>query len=229
MEKKELSSTEPSGVRAPNRDEMRLRDVFELARREIIRGKARTALELLRANRKEAEEHRGTQLWAEYTLLLAEAFAGKSDECAEGYFEDALQFIKNLADPDADLEARAHESFGNFLTSTLRIRSKARQQYELARQIATKHNLRTRNAEIELKIIQIDLETDGNSELKNFSAMMHVAYEDGYTPEVQLAVWHQHLGKSEEAALGRMYGRKVGCASEAYFRKLFESVRATTG
>ena len=89
-----------------------------------------------------------------------------------------------------------------------------------------KHKLWTRNAELELKIIRINLETDRDSTgLKNFETMKRLAFAEGYTPEEELAVWNLHFGKTDEALLGRRAARNEGLVGEAYFRSLFQSVR----
>jgi hypothetical protein len=205
-----------------------IRDNLDLAKREIERGNPYTAIQLLRAMQEEVEEYRGTAPWAEHSLRIAEAFAakaGRNDDSALSFFGEALERAVNLAERDDSLELHCHLSFGNFLYSTLKRRSDARRHYEAAKQIATRLRLEERIAEIELKIVMIDLEADEDDEKKNFDTLKLVAGQGGYTWSEQLAAWHQHLGQSSVALRGRAFARKEGSASEAYFRSLLQSVR----
>lgn len=206
-----------------------LEDTLNLARREIDRGNAGVALQLLRNCRDEAEDAKGTQLWGWHKLLTAVGFASrasKGDDSALSDFEESLEAIKNLGERSPELEVHAHESFGNYLVSVLGRRAKARQQYELAKQIAVQYGLGARIAEIQVKIIKIDLESDQDPELENFIVMKQAANKGDFTWDEQLAAWHQHTGEAERTRLGRQFARKANTASEAYFRNLLQSVRA---
>jgi hypothetical protein len=206
----------------------KIQDNLDLAKREIGRGNTGCALQVLRSMQEEINEWKGTAPWAEHALRIAEAFAGRTrtnDDSALPFFEEAMERVANLLEQNHNLELHCHLSFGNYLYSTLKRRSGARQHYELAKQIATQLRLEERTAEIELKIVMIDLEADQDGERKNFDTLKHVAAQDDYTWSEQLAAWYQHLGQSRVALRGRAYARKEGSASEAYFRSLLESVR----
>jgi hypothetical protein len=216
----------------PNEGKARLskiQDNLDLAKREIERGNAGRAIQLLATIQEEVEEYEGTAPWAEHALRIAEAFAakaGRNDDSALRFFGEALERAVNLAERDDSLELHCHLSLGSYLYRTLKRRSGARQHYETAKQIATRLRLgEERIAEIELKIVMIDLEADEDDERKNFDTLKRAAAQDEYTWSEQLAAWHQHLGQSQLALRGKVFARKEGSASEAYFRSLLQSVR----
>lgn len=206
----------------------KIQDNLSLAKREIERGNASRAIQLLRAMLERVEEYEGTAPWAEHWLLTAEAFAakaGSNDDSVLPFFEEALERVVSLRERDHRLELHSHLSFGNYLYNVLGRRSSARQLYEIAKQIATQLGMEERAAEIELKIVMIDLEADQDDGKKNFDTLSRVAKADGFTWSEQLAAWHQHIRQSRVARRGRVSARKEGSASEAYFRSLLEAVR----
>lgn len=203
-------------------------DTLNLAEGEVRRGKAPLALRLLKDIKSTVEAHPGTELSANHSLLVAEALAAKAlrnDDSAASFFEEALQQIANLPSRKLELEMRAHESYGQYLMSALHRCSAARMHLEAAKAIAVQWNLRERTAEIQLKLIRIDLEADKDPQLLNFGTLRRVASSGDQTPEEELAAWNQHLGLAGKISGSVRYARNEQSASEAYFRNLLDSVR----
>ena len=204
---------------------MKLRCVVERARLDNNRGKPDLALEHLRSIRQEIDGFSGTGVWAEFSLVKAEALAAKRDPAAESSFGEAIQRVGTLSEGQPLLEMRAHESYAKFLVESCRGKApKARHSLVAAKEIAVKHNLGEDTARIQLRIVHIDLANEGTQSI-SFMTMKRVAHEGEYTSQEQLAAWHQHLGRLEESSQGMRFGRKSDAAGETYFRHLLESAR----
>ncbi len=199
--------------------------IFDLARREINRENPNLALEYLSKVREEVDQHEGTLIWAEHRLLLAEAFAAVGNPGAEDFFRETLDSLCRLpADKRTDLELRANEHFGDFLVRAKRP-SRARPHYEAARRVALAQTLSEDGARLALRLVNIDLKTDNDSEQENFKSFKRVAMEGGYTCEEQYAAWHQHVGESGAARQGLRVGRNAEHVGDGHFDWLLKSVR----
>lgn len=222
-------------------DALKLRDILDLARREITSGNAPTGLRLLRDVKSMAAEHKGTSLWGEYKLEIAEGFAGKSvkgDDSVVGLFQEAIECIKNLPERDVRLEVRAHESFGCYLYGCLKSHSKALKQFEAGLQLAVSAGLEQRSDELRLKIIRTNLEIDSSPQLRDFITMRHVGNEGGYTARDELKAWCVYSAEAELSRAGRLYAREshgpqgqvfTNKASEGYFRNLLQIAAEHSG
>ena len=163
--------------------------------------------------------------WAESRLVLAEAYASKGDSAAEALFEEALESIKALPQPDESLDVRAHEHFGDYLRCFAQRPSLARQNYEIAKKKAIGLRTQEDSARIQLKIETIDLTMDQSPELENFKTLKRVAKEVGCTFAEQLAVWVQHKGESGQHERGLRFARNRGAASEQSVKHLLNMIR----
>ena len=105
-----------------------------------------------------------------------------------------------------------------------RSRSKARAYYVQARQLAIERGYREDSAEINLRIIKIDLHMHDSPELANFRLFKKTA-DSIYTSQEQLAAWHLHLGNTSYASKGRVFARNERVATREYFHSLLESAR----
>ncbi len=148
-------------------------------------------------------------------------------DTAEGYLREAQDRIRKLPIPNAELELRVLEHFGDFYASTAHRPSKAKEYYVLPKQVAINLRLREAAARIEMKIVLADLQSDRDPQFPNFNVLRRAAAAEQYTCEEQLAAWHQHLGDRGLAPVKPLFARKIETASEQYFRNLLKSVRAT--
>jgi hypothetical protein len=202
----------------------RLVRTLELARRKINQQRPDMALELLFGIQTEIEGLEGTALEAECRLVRAEAHAAMRDQAARAYFGEALELLGRLPEPSLDLQLRAYEHYGDFLLMCHR-RSDALRQYQKAGEIATGRVWSEDTARIQLKLVGIGLEMDSDPQLGNFRLLRHEADLLGCTSQQQLAGWHLHLGKLEDASRGMRFARSGGPASEQYFVDLLKSVK----
>jgi hypothetical protein len=206
----------------------RLRDILDLTKREIQAGNGYRALQLLRDSNLEAEAVKGTGFYAEHRLRIAEAISGmaaKGDDSAVTYFDDALERIANLPEEEPELLMHARLSYANYLTSALGRNSAARELYSGVKEIAVRLRLEERVAEVQLKMIRIDLEADDDDRLASFENM-RVAADGEFTWQQQLGAWALYVGEDQRATKWRRYARGQGVASVKYFRSLLESIRA---
>ena len=209
-----------------NLDSQRIRRSLTLARSAIDQQRPHAAHDLLKAIQHEINGLGDPLLVAEYRLLVAEAFASSVDPVAEYLFQEAIELLEQIDPPPVELLLRALERYGDFLR-TVRARSKARQLYSSARQIATESRLEEDNARLQLKLILIDLETDNSPELENYKTMKRVAGRNEYGCQEQLLVWMKHRESIEEANRGLRAARKRSSANDRYFEDLFDLFRKT--
>lgn len=207
-------------------DIQKIRANLQFARAQINQQEAGIALETLSKIKPEIDSYAGTQEWAEFSLLVGEAYCAKCDEKAKTFLTEAKDKIESLPNPSPELQFRLWLSSGNYEMSINRCTHRARECYERAKASALELGVRENVARVELKIIRIDLRTDQNPEEENFQTMCRVAKQGEFTWEHRLAVWHLHLGKSNGAATGLRYARHFSSATEEYFKDLLDSVRS---
>jgi hypothetical protein len=203
-----------------------IRHMLDLARSAIHDLKPDLAVEYLRTTQDDCEDYyKGSEAWAEHHLLVAEAYASKGDSAAEIFFAESIKRIRSLPDDHRHLLLRAYRNYGCYLARHTQFRQRARQHYEAAKQLAVDLGLREDSAEIELKIVKIDVNAEKSSLANNFATLRSVANHFSYTHQEQLAAWHLHWGKAQQSRRGRRFARDENQASEDYFRRLLESVR----
>lgn len=202
----------------------RINHSIDLARREVNRQNAPLALVHLRCIKNDVEKYVGTPSWAEFKLLLGEAFLAKGDPAAGEMLRESLDQISTLPGDHPGLMIRAKRAYATFLDRCPDLRSKARAYYVQARQLAIERGYREDSAEINLRIIKIDLHMHDSPELANFRLFKKTA-DSIYTSQEQLAAWHLHLGNTSYASKGRVFARNERVATREYFHSLLESAR----
>jgi hypothetical protein len=202
-----------------------IRQTLDLARSALNGQQPEDAMELLRTVGDDVERVGGA-VAAEHRLLLADAYAANGNPVADSLFEEALGLIESLEPRCPDLELRANDHFGGHLVC-FGSRSAARERYETAKRIAIQERLGAEvTARIQLKLVQIALETDHDEiGLKNFATFKRAASQGHFTRQVQLIAWHQYCGQLNASQLGLRYGRNKAIVSEAYFKHILESAR----
>ena len=205
----------------------KIQRTLDIARTEINRQKPDRAIELVRELGLEEGQFGFERLYAEQLLVLAEAFAAKESPGAESLFDEALNSIASLPEPNEPLEMRAKEHFAMYLARFRASPSKALKFFGEANRIAARLELQEDSARIQLGIERIELEIDKSPELQNFAIFKKVAEADEYTSEVQLAAWTEHRRTFADATRGLRYGRKRAEVSDSYFKFLLESARTT--
>lgn len=204
----------------------RIRQTLDAARKEINQGNPDVAIQLLRGVHRSIEELGDSLLSVEHKLLTAEALATKADESAASLFQESISEIEKLKATHPELFVRAMENYGNFLVTTARRPSRAKEVYAAARQVAVESGFTDSANGILLRMMRIDLETDKDqTELDNFLLMKRIGKQEGYTSSEQLSVWAQHTGPNQEQLTGLRHARRRNKASEAYFKNLFKAQR----
>lgn len=203
----------------------RLRMVLNLARREINRQKPHAALEHLRRIKHEVDVLHGMHEWAEFSLLLGEAYSAMRREEAEGHLCEAEGRIEKLPQQDSELSLRLHVAYGDLFSSAFHWPSKAREHYTLAKRHAIDLGVPEETARIELRIIATDLRSKRDRRLTAFGNLRRVGGVGDYTEQEQLAAWHQFIGELDSATSGIRAARGFDETDERYFRGVLESVR----
>ena len=163
--------------------------------------------------------------WAETRLLLAEAYSAKGDPSAEGLFEETFALLAQLPQPEATLEIRANEHWGDYLRCFVKRPSLARPYYENAKRRSVELHMHEDSARIQMKIEAIELSMDNSSQVDNFKTLKRVATHGGYTAREQLAAWLHHKGDLGNIEQGLKFARNRTVASDLYFRHLLDVVR----
>jgi hypothetical protein len=203
----------------------KFRAVLDLARAEINRQEPDLALAHLREIQDDIERFDGFSEWADFSLLIAEAYCAKRDEAAATFLEDAEERIRKIANPPPELQFRLWERCGDFHGRVSRRFSKAREYYAQAKVVARALGVAELVARVELKIICIDLHIDRDGQEENFKTLRRVGRQGNFTCAHQLAAWHIHYGNSNGATNSLRFARGLSRASGVYFRELLESVR----
>ncbi|MBN1547012.1 MAG: hypothetical protein JW902_10160 [Syntrophaceae bacterium] len=215
-------------------NQQEIKNALDLARRDINRQKPDLALERLRRIERQID---GADLFerTHYSLLLGEAFSAKRDPGAETYLLEAEERIKALPVRnrelelevlvrDLELEMRVYEQLGKFYTFVEKRPSKAKNYFSKGKAAAVEINPETA-ADIDLRIIAIDLTIDKDPELENFQILRRVGGE-GYLAQDELAAWRQHLDrKSASQSPALRYARNFNARDEQYFQNLLGSVK----
>jgi hypothetical protein len=203
----------------------KIRAVLDLARAEINRQEPDLALAHLREIQHDTDQFEGTVPWADFSLLIAEAFCAKRDEAAATFLEDAEERIQKITNPPPELQLRLWERCGDFHGSVSRRLSKAREYYAHAKVLALDLGVPELVARVELKIIRIDLHIDRDPAEENFRTLRRVGKQGNFTSKQQLAAWHIHYGNTAGTTKGLRFARGLSKAGDDYFRSLLESVR----
>ncbi len=209
-------------------EEYELRHTLDLARTEIQRLRPFVALAHLNSIQARVEARPHTSISAEHRLLYAGVLAATGDEGAESEFRQALQDILDLPTRDIGLELRAHEDFGNYLRRFTRLRTLAREQYQLAKKLAVECKLFEDSARFELDIVSLDLEINQDPRLGCFGRFKKIATQLGSTFKQQLRAWFVFCGESGEQGSRLVAARKRSEPPDGYFRGLLESVKRDT-
>jgi hypothetical protein len=206
----------------------RIERTLELARAAVNQQNPDRAIALVGTLSLQGGEEGFERHWAESRLVLAEAYAAKGDFAAESLFEEALELIRVLPQPEESLEVRAHEHFGDYLRCFAKRPSLARQNYEIAKKKAIGLRTQEDSARLQLKIEMIDLTMDESPELENFKTLKRVGKEAGCTSAEQLAVWLQHKGEIGQHDQGLRFARNRDVAGEQYFKYLLGLIRKSS-
>ena len=206
-------------------DENRLRHILSLARACVHRGQAYQAFGHLRSIESEIDDLAGTSVWAEHLLTCAGALGAMRDSAsaAEEAFNEALNRISTLVEPDLALEMLGHEDFGKYLAEQ-RAFKRARNHYGLAERIAETLNQSEDVARIQLCIIRIDLAERKDPRLGAFQRLKEAA-KDGYTHVEQREAWIHYTDTFQNYGAQLIATRKGSEASVEYFRGVLSLVR----
>jgi len=208
-----------------------IRHIFDTARREINRQNPDLALKYLRGLRQTIETMPGTLVWAEFRVLLGEAYVAKQDAVACEYLEEALKALEGLPGGHTDLQLRAHRGLGASYERFPEFRRKALGHYEAARDLGLNKRYREETADIAMRIIPLDMTLRSDPLLSKFRILKSAANGTDYTREEQLAAWYQYAGEIDATNEGRVFAREAdeisdrNPALEEYFRNLLRSVR----
>ena len=206
-----------------------IRITLDSANRETVRGRADMAIQLLQGIKDDVDALSGTSEWVEFPLQIGEALSAQHDPDAETFFEEASDRATSTG-VAPELLIRLHENFGLFYASVARRPSRARQEFERAKEAAVQAHLSEEIARIDLKVIRLDLDTDKDPEIDNFATLKRVARRGGFTWAEQLRAWYQHLGRPPELGRNLRFARgvkkkKVEKKADDYFLGLLSSVR----
>ncbi|MGB7438580.1 MAG: hypothetical protein WBR26_04360 [Candidatus Acidiferrum sp.] len=201
----------------------RTQQVLNLARAAIHKGQAPLAIEYLKTIQSEIEDLASTSPWAEHELIYAGALAGMNDPAAETAFEETLERISHLSEPNRALEMRAHEDLGKYLAGK-RSRSSARNHYQLAERIAVDLDRDEDVARIQLCIIRIDLEESRDPRIVSLQNLRHAA-KDCYTAREQHAAWMHYDDEIQSIRNRLIAARKGSEATVDYFRGVLSEIR----
>ena len=206
-------------------DENRLRHILNLARACVHRGQAYQAFGHLHSIESEVEGLAGTSVWAEHLLTYAGALGAMRDSAsrAQEAFNEALERISTLVEPDPALEMLGHEDFGKFLAEQRAFKS-ARQHYGLAERIAESLDQAEDVARCQLSVIRIDLDERKDPRLCAFQRFKEAA-KDGYTHLEQREAWIDYTDTFQDYGRGLVATRKGDEASVEYFRCALRQIR----
>ncbi|HTQ60773.1 MAG TPA: hypothetical protein VMI32_11145 [Candidatus Solibacter sp.] len=142
---------------------------------------------------------------------------------AERAFNDALERISMLEEPDPTLEMLGHEDNGKYLAER-RAFMRARNHYGLAERIAERLDQIEDVARIQLCVIRIDLDERKDPRLKAFQRMKEAA-KDGYTHLEQREGWIHYTDTFQKYGTQLISTRKGDEASVEYFRGVLSLIR----
>jgi hypothetical protein len=206
-------------------DEKRFRRILDIARGCVLRGQAPQAIAHLDTIRLEIEDFPGTSAWAEYMLIYAGALAAMRDPAAEYSFDDTIERISKLSEPDPALQARAHGDFGKFLGEQRSFR-RAREQYRLAERIAeTLDQSEEDLAHFQMCLIGIELQEKRDPQLRAFQNLRHAALMDGCTDTHQREAWFQYVDEFHRDTRHMLAARKGNETSVDYFRGVLSQIK----
>lgn len=206
-------------------DVQKIRCALDNARREINRGRSSLAIRILQGIKNEILSHEGTLEWVEFSLVTGEAFSAMEDAMAETFFKEAEEKAAKVPNLPAVMLIRLYEHFGLFRALVSRKLSLARPLFERAKKFAVGQHLEEEAARIELYIIRVDLQTDGDPEKENFITLKRVANDRSFTCAEQLMAWCLHLGKVAELERQARFARGLKKMSDDYFIGLLSSTR----
>jgi hypothetical protein len=199
--------------------------VLRLAQQQINQLEPDLAIENLKRIRPAVDSHHETAEWAEYSLLLGEAFVAKLSPAAGRLLEEAEDRIGRLPDPAPMLQFRLHDRLGYFYQHVERKRVAARREYELAKGAALTLGVAELVARTQLRITLLDLEIDRSREIENFKTLRRVGHGHAFTNSEQLAAWLLHCGENDQNSVLPVYARGIQTRSDDYFLDLLRSVR----
>jgi hypothetical protein len=205
-------------------DETRLQQVLEVARRCVLRGQGPQAIAHLDTIRLEIDDWAGMSVWAEYELVYAGALAGMKDFGAESAFEDALERISQLSEPNPALAMRAYADFGKCLAEK-RSFKRAREQYRLAEKIAENLDQPDGLAHIQMCLIGIELQERRDPRIRALQNLKRAAAIDGYTEVDQRDGWFHYIDEFQLDDGLMVAARKGDEASVDYFRGVLSQIR----
>jgi hypothetical protein len=204
-------------------DEKTLQHDLELARADVLRGEAPSALGRLKKIQLEIDDLHGTSLWANYQLVYAGALGAMMDPGTPAAFTETFERISELKEGGEVLAMRAHEGFAKFLVGSRSPRI-ARDHYQKAARIAEELGLLEEIAHYELCVISIDLEEERSPHRAAFHNLKQAA-KSGYTAIEQSRAWIHYLEEIQEFGGRLLAARKGEEAEVGYFRGLLSKIR----
>lgn len=204
-------------------DEKMLQHTLDLARGDVYRGHANLALGHLKTVQLQIDDLAGTSIWAEYQLIYAGALAGMNDLGTNSAFEETLDRISHLSEPNPELEMRAHADLGMYMAGRSS-RAGARKHYLLAERIAADLGWAEEAARFQMCIIKIDLEEDQDPRLGSLQNLKQAA-KDRYTAQEQHEAWIHYNGEIQDSRKQLVAARKGSEASVDYFLGVLSTIR----